>query len=84
MDPVHLNLTGEMIALLSGGHTFMAGDSRDGAVRLRSTEMIARGLPDYAWIHPSHRCFASWKDPNVLDYRSAVVPVNYSGTVPPF
>lgn len=84
LDPVHLNLKGEMLSLLSGGKTFTAGDSRDGAVRLRSTEMITRGLPDYAWIHPSHRCWASWKDPSVLDRRSAQVPASYSGSVPPF
>jgi len=82
MDPTHLSLKGEALALISGASTYQTGDTRDGAVRLRSVEMISRGLPATAYIHPSHQCGMNWQD--YSDGRSAAAPVLFSGAAPPF
>jgi hypothetical protein len=84
MDPIHLSLRGEAMVLLSGASTYQTGDTRDDATRLRTAEMITRGLPAGAYIHPGHRCGADFNHDGYTDDRTPTLPLHYSGAAPPF
>jgi hypothetical protein len=83
MDPIHLNLKGEAVALLARLRTYQTGDFRDGDTRLRSVEMIKRGLPTPAYIHPRHMCGMVW-DTKLLDDTLVGYVMTYAGMAPPF
>lgn len=82
LDPVHLSLTGEAIALVSGARTYEVSVMGKRKGMRRVVEMITRGLPAYGYIHPQHVCGLRYEK-GALDERR-LFEVDYAGSVPPF
>jgi hypothetical protein len=66
MAPERLNPKGEAVALVAAIKTYVSGDHRDGATRLRTTEMIQRGMM-HGDIHARHVCGMFWSTDYVKD-----------------
>lgn len=82
LDPVHLNLKGEAVAIVSGAHTYEASPHGGGHPFRRRCSHIDEGLPVHGYIHPAHRCGVTWQ-PDMIDGRR-LFDVPYLGTTPPF
>lgn len=79
MAPERLNPRGEAAALLAGIRTYITGDHRDGATRMRTGEMIRRGM-EHGSVHPKHVCGMTWTSGYVV----ARVQDAADGTICPF
>lgn len=84
VEPMHVNLVGEAVAVLAGLRTYEISRVGDGKMSRRNAGMIREGLPRWGWIHPEHRCGMDWAPEGYRDSRTVAVPVVYNGASPPF
>lgn len=85
IDPVSINLHGELVALLAGIDTYALQPRRDIDMEpsLRSRWTIPDGLPQRGRIHARHRCGMNWSQPEYLDKRR-FHEKEYNGAEAPF
>lgn len=84
IDPVHVNLRGEVMVLVAGMPTYSIPILGKGYATQRNSAMIIGGLPKYAYLHPGHQCGFDWSSPDLADGRRLFsAPINPSFP-PPF
>lgn len=82
LDPVRLNNTGEMFALILGAATFeVTCLGRDKPFK-RSAFHIADGTPEFGYVHAEHRCGMSYDHHQYRDERRLFDEQDYDD--PPF